>query len=482
MPLGVPVFEYPCHEVLMESWMVSRIQLAPVLLAIAFGAISSAETHPEAKNIELIAHNDLNGNGDGGEGMAIQQWPDGRRVLYLAHEGEKTCLSIVDVTHPENPTMINQIPSPAPGITRCNSLGLSGDTLVVANQAMNKGEKSAGLWVLDVSNFGRVQNAKRLQDLELSFFDTSGPDSRGVHCVWFVDGEFAHMTTGAADFDPTNPKDDQFYMIVDLRDRRHPREVARWWYPGTRKGDACLPGCLPKRHMPFDDGYRPHQTEVWPERPDRAYVAYIDGGAFILDISGLADVKAGRAKTFTPKVLGHAVFSPPYPAWTHTFQPIFSRNMAFVSDEDVQDNCKDAPKLVWLMDIRAETNPMVIDTAPYLPDDGARCSDGGRFGSHNLHPNFPSATSANLKNTQVGSWFNGGVRIFHLVDGPAGVPNAPPHVEIIGYYIPAAPPRNSHGTIQINHAIVDEHGLIYANDRFTGGLYILRYTGPVPLD
>jgi hypothetical protein len=34
----------------------------------------------------------------------------------------------------------------------------------------------------------------------------------------------------------------------------------------------------------------------------------------------------------------------------------------------------------------------------------------------------------------------------------------------------------------MNHAIVDENGLIYANDRFTGGLYILRYTGPVTLD
>jgi hypothetical protein len=34
----------------------------------------------------------------------------------------------------------------------------------------------------------------------------------------------------------------------------------------------------------------------------------------------------------------------------------------------------------------------------------------------------------------------------------------------------------------MNHAIVDENGLIYANDRFTGGLYILRYNGVVPLD
>jgi len=68
------------------------------------------------------------------------------------------------------------------------------------------------------------------------------------------------------------------------------------------------------------------------------------------------------------------------------------------------------------------------------------------------------------------------------VEGPKGVPGAPPHVEEIGYYIPEAPPKNPSGTIQINHAIVDEKGLIYANDRFTGGLYILRYTGSVLMD
>src|SRR5271170_226837 len=176
----------------------------------------SAQRTAESSNVTLVGHNDLNGNGDGGEGLAIQQWPSGQRILYLAHEGQKTCVSIVDVTHPENPVLINQLPSPAPGITRCNSLGLSGNVLVIANQALQKGEKTAGLWVLDASDFQRIQKAKRLQDLELSFFDTSGSNSRGVHCVWFVDGEFAHLTTGGGDFDPTNPNDDQFYMILDL--------------------------------------------------------------------------------------------------------------------------------------------------------------------------------------------------------------------------------------------------------------------------
>jgi hypothetical protein len=46
----------------------------------------------------------------------------------------------------------------------------------------------------------------------------------------------------------------------------------------------------------------------------------------------------------------------------------------------------------------------------------------------------------------------------------------------------APPPGSPSGTIQINHSIVDEKDLIYAADRGTGGLYILRYTGKPPLD
>ena len=451
-----------------------------VLVALlAGGSMVTLPAAVEQKNISVISHNDLNGHGDGGEGMSIQQRPDGRRILYLAHEGETTCLSIVDVTHPEKPVLLNQIPSPAPKITRCNSLGLSGNTLAVANQTQKQGQKSAGMWVLDVSDLDRVQKARSLRDIELSFFDTSGPHSRGVHWLWFVDGKFAHLSTGMPDFVPSNPLDDQVYVIVDLRDPRHPREVGRWWFPGTSQSDSCLPGCLPARHA-IDDGYRLHSVEIYPERPDRAYLGYIDGGQIILDISGLADVEAGRASAFSPKTVSMLEFSPPFPAWTHTVQPLFDRGLAIVSDEAVMDKCTDAPKLVWVVDIRAEKHPVIIGTAP-LPENAAElCKEGGRFGAHNLHPNFPSSTSKNLKNTFVASWFNGGLRIFRLID--TGVPHAPPRIEQIGFWDPPGPPGNPAHAIQINHAIVDEHGLIYANDRFTGGLYILKYTGSAPLD
>jgi hypothetical protein len=454
--------------------------IGALIVVAAAGAIAApARGEAEAKAMELVAHHELGGNGDGGEGMVIQQRPDGRRLLYLAHEGQKTCLSIVDITDPKAPALLNQLPSPGPGVARCNSLGLAGDVLAVANQTVKPGQKPAGMWLLDVADLARVQRAKGLVDLNLAFFDTSGAHSRGVHWLWFVDGEFAHLATGAADFSPTDPLDDQFYLIADVRDPRKPREVGRWWLPGTRVGDQCLPECLPRR-QPIDDGYRAHDIHVYPQRPDRAYVGYIDAGAITLDVSGLAEVRAGHAQRVVPRLVSRLDYSPPFPAWTHTFQPLFSRGLAIVSDEAVRDKCGDAPKLIWVVDLRDETSPTIVATAPAPQDVSALCTRGGRFGAHNLHPNFPGPTSARLKNTFVGTFFNGGVRIYRLID--VALPGAPPRIEEVAFFIPSAPAGNPSGTIQINHVLVDERGLIYADDRVTGGLYILRYTGKAPLD
>jgi hypothetical protein len=88
--------------------------------------------------------------------------------------------------------------------------------------------------------------------------------------------------------------------------------------------------------------------------------------------------------------------------------------------------------------------------------------------------NRPIGTSRTLDQTVVGSYFGGGVRAYSISD-----PNRP---EEIGYLVPKAPAGNATHTIQINDVYVDENGLIYANDRLMGGLYIIRYTGSVPLN
>src|SRR5438552_4154328 len=160
---------------LMDRW---RGAIGAGMLAAVAAAVG-ARADAEAKAMELVAHHELGGNGDGGEGMAIQQ-RDGRRILYLAHEGQKTCLSVLDVTDPKAPALLNQLPSPGPGVARCNSLGLAGDILAVANQTLKPGQKPAGMWLLDLSDLSRVRRAKSLGDLSLACFDTSAPPPRGV--------------------------------------------------------------------------------------------------------------------------------------------------------------------------------------------------------------------------------------------------------------------------------------------------------------
>ena len=62
--------------------------------------------------------------------------------------------------------------------------------------ATTPGAKPAGIELFDIS--------KPETPTSISFFDASGPQSRGMHCLWFVDGEYIHCSGGAADFEPTH--------------------------------------------------------------------------------------------------------------------------------------------------------------------------------------------------------------------------------------------------------------------------------------
>src|SRR3712207_5245626 len=194
-----------------------------------------------AENVRLVGHSDLRGAPNAGEGMAMKIAPDGKRYLYLANENPPIAMSILDVTDPSKPEVVWQLPVPNADV-RGNSLAISGDTMLLANQTKRPGQQPAGFMVFDISNPGEPR--------QVGFFDTSGPHSQGVHFVCFVDGRYAHISTGAPDFEPSHPTDHQFYMIVDLEDRTSPREVGRWWLPGQRKGEP--EGPLPRHEPRYD--------------------------------------------------------------------------------------------------------------------------------------------------------------------------------------------------------------------------------------
>jgi hypothetical protein len=400
-------------------------------------------TADASRNMRLLAHADLGGFGNMGEGMVIQLARDGRRVLWLAHESAPKNITAVDVTEPGKPAVILQTDLPH-GDMRSNSLDLAGDLLVVAYQTARVGLQPAGFEIFDVGDPGRPRS--------VAFFDASGPHSRGVHHLWFVDGSYVHLSGGAADFKPRNPKDDQCYRIVDVREPTRPTEVGRWWLPGTRDGDAEPP---PVRHAVLDSGFRAHNTNVYPRRPDRAWVGYLDGGAIVLDIADMA----------RPRLVSRWDYHPPFPGFTHTLLPLFDRGLLIVSDEAIADGGRDWPKLVWVVDAREESNLVPIATCP-LPPVAEFAGRGGRYGAHNLHENRPAPGSWVSETIIVGSFFNGGVRAFDLSD-----PFRPAEA---GYFVPEAPRGSRAGAAQINDVFVDERGLIYAVDRFAGGLYVLE--------
>jgi hypothetical protein len=348
--------------------------------------------------------------------------------------------------------VVTQIPVDGKNL-RCNSLGLSGTTLAVAHQTDKPGQPGAGMNVYDV--------ADPAQPKLLSHFDTSGAHSRGTHYLWFADPHYAYLSTGAKDFTPHNQLDDQFLMIVDMTDPSHPKETGRWWLPGTRVGDTEPP---PPRVHPFDSGIRMHTPTIAAGEPDRLYVGWIDGGWMILDTSDKAH----------PKLVAHRSWQSQDEGFAHTVVAIPSRGIAIQTEEAIGEKCKDWPKRDSVWDISNEQAPYPLSFLPPPADFDALCKAGGRFGAHNIHQNRPDPTAAHLTKTVVGSFFAGGVRAYSIAD-----PHAP--VEI-GYLVDAAPPANPSHTIQINDVYVDEHGLIYANDRFTGGLDIIRYTGTVPLE
>lgn len=398
-----------------------------------------------SKNMRLLGHHDLHGFGNGGEGLALQQTHDGRRVLYIAHESAPKNFSVVEVTDPAAPRLLTQTELPHQQM-RSNSLDAVGDLLAVAYQTARPGLQPAGVELFDISNPAHPRS--------ITLFDRSGPYSRGTHCLWFVDGAYIHMSSGAPDFVPTFPKDDQFYTIVDVRNPSQPEEVGRWWLPGTRQGDDVPP---PVRHERFDSGFRPHNTNVYPERPDRAYVGYIDGGIVILDIADKSQ----------PTLISRLDYHPPLPGFTHTVLPLFEPGLLIVTDEATRPAGEDWPKLAWVVDASVETHPMIVGSLP-LPAKEEFTPRGGRFGAHNIHENHPLPTAFRSDTLVFGAFFNGGVRVYDVSN--------PFHPDEVGYYVPSAPPESRVGAIQMNDVYVDENRVIYAIDRISGGLYILELT------
>ena len=211
------------------------------------------------------------------------------------------------------------------------------------------------------------------------------------------------MAAGAPDFKPTNPHDDQCYRIFDVRNPSKPVEVGRWWLPGTREGDNAPP---PARHQAplLDRGFRAHNTNVYPQRPDRCYLGY----------HRRRHVRDGHFRQGEPEAdLPLGQLAALYRLHPHRAAAVRAQSADRHRRIRPTDAATDWPKLVWILDARDETHPVPISTCPMPPVDAFK-SRGGRFGAHNIHENMPSPYAWHSDDIVIGTFFNGGLRAYDI--------------------------------------------------------------------
>jgi hypothetical protein len=388
-------------------------------------AVAEVAARAESWNMRLLGHSDLAGHGDG------SRIDKKGSFLYVAHM-KSMAVTILNVEDPANPRVVNQI-AKAPGV-HSHKVQIAGDLMLTNHERApwETGDYRPGIQVYDVS---RPDSPK-----EISFFPTC---EKGVHRFWFADGRYAHLPTSAEGFS------NRIYRIVDVQNPTRVQETGQWWLPGLWAAGGETPTWDPKK-------------SVWCHgiiaAGDRAYVAYEDEGFAILDISSVS----------SPRLISRLDLMPPFRGHTHTVLPLPRRKLLIVAEEAVRNRCEDAYKMVWIVDVRDETRPVPIAAFP-IPE-GDFCARGGRFGPHNIHENRPGSKDDDLLIYLC--YFNAGIRIVDISN--------PFRPEEVGFFIPPRP--RGQQAIQINDVYVDGDGLIYITDRIGGGLYILEYTGPQPIE
>ncbi len=253
--------------------------------------------------MKLISQHDMGGFGGMGEGMGMQKTKDGRRVMWLGHEGPPKNFTAIDVTDPKNPKMIIQTELPHAKM-RSNSLEVFGDKMYVAHQI--RGE--FGMTPAGVRYLGH-QHARAAEE-DLAF--------RCVRAA--LAGRALHLDGGrrvpAHLLGRRRLPAAQLQGLPVLPHHRHPQPcqagrgrplVASGPEGGRRGAGAAAPSEVRQRLPPAQHPGLP--AAAGPGLRLRTSTA----ASSILDISD-------KSK---PKAISHFNYSPPYNGFTHTAMPLF---------------------------------------------------------------------------------------------------------------------------------------------------------------
>ncbi len=405
-----------------------------------------------ARNMRIIGHSDQGGRSDGVQVMVSGGY------AYVGHVFSGG-FSVIDVRDPTDPTFVKHIAQPTG--TWSQHLQTHGDLLLIVNmkdmlqdEKIDAGEYYSGSIgdKVDISGSDQSYSAgmrvfdikDRANPREIGFMRLEG---LGVHRIWYTGGQWAYISALPPGFT------DDIFIIVDMSDPAEPKPVSRLWLPGMNTQAGEKPGWDPKYR------YALHHAII---KGDLACGAWRDGGVTTMDVSD----------RYTPKLLAHRNFAPPFAGGTHNTLPLPDRNLLVVVEEAVFDNCEDGIKRNWIFDIRDPANPVSISTLP-IPDEIDYVKKGGQFGPHNIHENRPESFQSS--EILFVTYQNAGMRVYDIKD-----PFRP--VEI-GALVPPPPAKmmdyrpNRPQVVDTTDVFVDENRLIYCTDS-NAGLTIMEIDDP----
>lgn len=247
-------------------------------------------------------------------------------------------------------------------------------------------------------------------------FDCGGA---GVHRIVWRGGRYAHASATPEGYG------DRIWLVIDLADPEHPVEAARFVLDEPQPGG--------KR-------YAAHHALVAGEV---AYLGYGDANLVVLDLSDpSAPAQLGRLE------------------WegggnTHTCLPLPGRQLLVTTDEQTVDGPGAPERHIRVVDVSDPRRPSMLAVCP------APATRRGplRFGPHNLHENH--AGSWQSERFVFATYFAGGLVVYDLAD-----PHEP---RLQASWLPAHLEEP-----QLNDLYVQADALVWATDRFSGGLFAVE--------
>jgi hypothetical protein len=464
-----------------------------ILVLAAAGMVTSALAQmqkigdpPEAKNMELVGYDDLQGRSSY---QPVIQHQGNRYIAYIGHHGgtrdvpkpfnpltgqaESSGTSIVDVTDPAHPKYLAHIP----GQDGTYEQGGAQMARVCDGKSLPRADHDAvyllravGKLGHEIYNVADPAHPKLVSRITNDYTDTHKN-------FWECDTGIAYLVSGVPGW-----RVRRMTEVFDLSDPAHPVKIRDFGLPGQEPGAT---GAVPEAL---------HGAVSLGPQANRIYFGYGTNKNGIMQIVDreklLKGAKDPTAANLRYPEVGRLTMSPLNGA--HTSFPLMkmpiaefgrnkegqTRDIVMIVDEQIANECQESRQMVWFADVTIETHPTIISTWTVPEASGHFCDRGGRFGSHSVNE---SMDPIYYKKLAFVTFFNAGVRALDIRN-----PYAPKEV---GYFIPAITKATDKRcikvngedrckvAIQTNNAETDDRGYIYIVDRANTGMHILRLTG-----